>query len=178
MTAATGAAFIEYPMMAVNRTKDPVRGVFYPASILKAVSSLLLHRPMLGWDSALKSSDSQFAFGGRMQQGPSNYPKFQIYGKILSSSEVVCRSENCAAHRKKMRVFSAFYSRSRAGYVQRAETIVLSSLDDPRKKIASVRDSTISPVIASSRHSLLLRGPGASDVLFGLGVTTQDKEVA
>ena len=28
-----------------------------------------------------------------MQQGPSNYPKFQIYGKILSSSEVVCRSE-------------------------------------------------------------------------------------
>ena len=56
-------------MMAVNRTKDPVRGVFYPASILKAVSSLLLHRPMLGWDSALKSSDSQFAFGGRMHQG-------------------------------------------------------------------------------------------------------------
>ena len=27
--------------MAVNRTKDPVRGVFYPASILKTVSSLL-----------------------------------------------------------------------------------------------------------------------------------------
>jgi len=154
-------------MMDVNRTKDPVRGVFYPASILKTVSSLLLHRPMLGWDSALKSSDSQFAFGGRMQQGPSNYPKFQIYGKILSSSEVVCRSENCAAHRKKIRVFSAFYSRSRAGYVQRAETIRLSGVSNPKKKIASVPESTISPVIASSRHSLLLRGPGASDVLSG-----------
>jgi len=28
-----------------------------------------------------------------MHQAPGNYPKFQIYGKILSSSEVVCRSE-------------------------------------------------------------------------------------
>ena len=36
-----------------------------------------------------------------MQQGPSNYPKFQIYGKILSSSEVVCRSEKLCGTPKK-----------------------------------------------------------------------------
>jgi hypothetical protein len=39
----------------------------------------------------------------------------------------------------------------RAGYVQRIETIRLSSLSDPKKKIASVPESTIPPVIASSR---------------------------
>jgi len=42
-----------------------------------------------------------------MQQGPSNYPKFQIYGKILSSSEVVCRSEKlCGTPKKDQSLFS------------------------------------------------------------------------
>ena len=121
-------------MMAVNRTKDPVRGVFYPASILKTVSWLLLHRPMLGWDSALKSSDSQFAFGGRMHQGPSNYPKFQMHVKTLSTTEMVCGSWKLSGSGKRIRVLSAFCSRLRAGYVQRVETIGLNSVSDPKKK--------------------------------------------
>jgi len=42
-----------------------------------------------------------------MQQGPSNYPKFQICGKILSSSEVVCRSEKlCGTPKKDQSLFS------------------------------------------------------------------------
>jgi hypothetical protein len=53
---------------------------------------------------------------------------------------------------KGIRVFSVFCLRLRAGYVQRVETIRLSSVSDPKKKIASVRESTISPVIASSRR--------------------------
>jgi len=39
---------------------------------------------------------------------------------------------------------------AKKAYVQRLETIRLTSLSDPKKKIASVRESTISPVIASS----------------------------
>src|ERR1700757_3410825 len=57
-----------------------------------------------------------------------------------------------AARGKEIRVFSAFCSRLRAGYVKRVETIRLSSVSDPKKKIASIRVSTISPVIASSRY--------------------------
>jgi hypothetical protein len=59
---------------------------------------------------------------------------------------------SCAAHRKKIRVFSAFCLRSRAGYVKRAETLRLSGVSDPKKKIASDRESTIFPAIASSRY--------------------------
>jgi hypothetical protein len=55
-----------------------------------------------------------------------------------------------AAWGKGIRAFFAFCSRLRAGYVQRLETIRLSSLSDLKKKIAGVRESTISPVIASS----------------------------
>src|ERR1700751_5146638 len=62
-----------------------------------------------------------------------------------------------AARGKEIRVFSAFCSRLRAGYVKRVETIRLSSVSDPKKKIAGIRVSTISPVIASSRYPLLLR---------------------
>ena len=51
---------------------------------------------------------------------------------------------------RKIRVFSAFCSRLRAGYVKRVETIRLSSVNDPKKKTAGLRVSTISPVIASS----------------------------
>jgi hypothetical protein len=36
-----------------------------------------------------------------MHRAPGNYPKFQIYGKILSSSEVVCRSEKLYGTRKR-----------------------------------------------------------------------------
>jgi|SRR6516162_58621 hypothetical protein len=67
---------------------------------------------------------------------------------------------NRAAHRKEIRVFSAFCLRLRAGYAERAETIRLSSLDDPKKKIASVREATISPVIASNRHPSSPSGSG------------------
>jgi hypothetical protein len=45
--------------------------------------------------------------GGRMHQAPSNYPKFQIYGKILSSSEVVCRSKKfCGTPKRDQSLFS------------------------------------------------------------------------
>ena len=39
--------------------------------------------------------------GGGMQQGRSNYPKFQIHEKALSTSEVVCRSEKLSGTWKK-----------------------------------------------------------------------------
>jgi hypothetical protein len=67
-----------------------------------------------------------------------------------------------AARGKEIRVFSAFCSRLRAGYVKRVETIRLSGVSNPKKKIASLRVSTISPVIASSRYPLLLRAPTTS----------------
>src|SRR6516165_8865043 len=59
---------------------------------------------------------------------------------------------NWVARRKEIRVFSAFCLRLKAGYVRRVETIGLSSVSDPKKKIVSVRESTISLVIASSRR--------------------------
>src|SRR4029077_17871737 len=88
---------------------------------------------------------------GGMHQGRSNYPKFQIHEKVLSTTEMVCGPWKLSGSRKKDRVFSAFCLRLRAGYVQRAETIRLSSLDNPEKKIVSDRESTISPAIANSR---------------------------
>ena len=36
-----------------------------------------------------------------MHQGRSNYPKFQIHEKTLSTSEVVCRSEKLSGTRKR-----------------------------------------------------------------------------
>ena len=36
-----------------------------------------------------------------MRQGQRNYPKFQIHEKILSTSEVVCRSEKLNGKRKR-----------------------------------------------------------------------------
>jgi hypothetical protein len=42
-----------------------------------------------------------------MHQAPGNYPKFQIYGKILSSSEVVCRSKKlCGTPKRDQSLFS------------------------------------------------------------------------
>ena len=42
-----------------------------------------------------------------MHQAPGNYPKFQIYGKILSSSEVVCRSKTlCGTPKRDQSLFS------------------------------------------------------------------------
>ena len=81
-----------------------------------------------------------------MHQAPGNYPKFQIYGKILSSSEVVCRSKKLCGTPKRIRVFSAFCLRLKAACARRVETIRLSRVSDPKKKIASLRESTISPV--------------------------------
>ena len=99
--------------------------------------------------------------------------------KLFLQAKSFVDLRNRAAHRREIRVFSAFCLRLRAGYAERAETIRLSSLDDPKKKIASVREATISPVIASSRYPPFSFGaPGQAMVLFGLGVTTQDKEVA
>jgi hypothetical protein len=45
---------------------------------------------------------------------------------------------NLTARQKEIRVFSAFCLRSRAGYVQRAETIKLSGASDPKKKIPGI----------------------------------------
>jgi len=39
--------------------------------------------------------------GGRIHQGPSNYPKFRIHEKTLSTSEVVCRSEKLSGTPKR-----------------------------------------------------------------------------
>jgi len=60
------------------------------------------------------------------------------------------------ARAKGIRVFSAFYLRLRAGYVRRVETIGLSGVSDAKKKIASLREATISPVIVSSEDALIL----------------------
>ena len=87
-----------------------------------------------------------------MHQGRSNYPKFQIHEKTLSTSEVVSGAGKLSGTRKRDQSLSAFCLRLRAGYAERAETIRLSSVSDPKKKIASVREATISPVIASSRY--------------------------
>ena len=83
---------------------------------------------------------------------------------------------SCAAHRKKIRVFSAFCLRSRAGYVKRAETLRLSGVSDPKKKIASDRESTIFPAIASSRYPPLLRSR-AHKSQFPIGALPQHRKV-
>jgi len=72
-------------------------------------------------------------------------------GKFSPRAKSFVALRNSAAHRKEIRVFSAFCLRLRAGYVTRVKTIRLSSVSDPKKKIASVREATSSPVIANSR---------------------------
>jgi hypothetical protein len=95
-----------------------------------------------------------------MHEGRSNYPKFQFHEKTLSSQSRFGGLGSLVARGKGIRVFSVFCLRLRSGYVKRVETIRLSSVSDPKKKIAGIRVSTVSPVIASSRNPLLLRGPG------------------
>src|SRR6516162_7486974 len=95
-----------------------------------------------------------------MHQGRSNYPKFQMDEKILTTTEMVCGPWKLGGTRKRDQSLLAFCWRLRAGYVKRVETIRLSSVSDPKKKIAGTGVSTISPVIASSRYPLLLRAPG------------------
>ena len=83
-----------------------------------------------------------------MHRGRSNYPQFQMHEKTLSTTEMVCGSWKLSDARKRdQSLFSLLLeieSRLRKG----VETTRLSSVSDPKKKIASVRDSAISPVIA------------------------------
>ena len=71
--------------------------------------------------------------------------------KLFLQAKSFVDLRNRAAHRREIRVFSAFCLRLRAGYAERGETIRLNSLRDPEKKIVSDRESTISPAIANSR---------------------------
>jgi hypothetical protein len=86
-----------------------------------------------------------------MHEGRRNYPKFQIHEKTLSTSEVFCRSEKlCGARKSDQSLFNLLLEiESRLGTKGRNDQ--MSSLGDPKKKIASVRESIISPVNAGSR---------------------------
>ena len=67
-------------------------------------------------------------------------------GKFSPRAKSFVALRNCTARGKGIKVFSAFCLRLRAGYVQRIETIRLSSLSDPKKR---------SPAF-QSQHSLPL----------------------
>ena len=86
-----------------------------------------------------------------MHQGSSNYPKFQIHEKALSTTEIVCGCWKLSGTPKRdQSLFSLLLEiESRLRTEDRNDQ--LSSLSDPKKRIASVPESTIPPVIASSR---------------------------
>jgi hypothetical protein len=96
-----------------------------------------------------------------MQHERSNFPKLKIHEKTLSTTEIVRGFGELSGTRKRDQSLSAFCLRLRATYVQRIEAMRLSSVSDPKKKIASVREPTTSPVIANSR------APGTSCGFFG-----------
>jgi hypothetical protein len=105
-----------------------------------------------------------------MHQGRTDFPKSKFTRKLSLQPKSFAGLGGRVAGRKEIRVFSAFCLRLRAAYVQRVETIRLSSVSDPKKKIASLREPTISPVIASSRYPFLLRTPITSRDVRGGGL--------
>ena len=86
-----------------------------------------------------------------MHQERSNYPKFQIHEKTLSTSEVVCRPGKLSGTRKRdQSLFSLLLEiESRLHTEDRNDQI--EQLKRSKEKIASVPESTFPPVIASSR---------------------------
>ena len=49
----------------------------------------------------MRIADEIDCSGGRMHQGPSNYPKFQMHEKVLSTTEMVCGSWKLSDARKR-----------------------------------------------------------------------------
>ena len=88
--------------------------------------------------------------GGGMHQARSNYPEFQTHEKTLSTSEVLRRSEKLNSGRNTDQSLFSLLLEIESSLVLRVETINLGGLSDPIKGIASIRESTISLVIASS----------------------------
>jgi hypothetical protein len=89
-----------------------------------------------------------------MHQGRGDYPKVQSHQKNLSTTELVCGPWKLSGTPKRDQSLFSLLLEIEGRLRKRAETIRLSNLDDPKKKIASLRVSTISPVIASSRYPL------------------------
>ena len=86
-----------------------------------------------------------------MQHERSNFPKLQIHEKTLSTTEIVRGFGELSGTRKRDQSLFSLCLRLRAAYVQRVETMRLSSVSDPKKKVAGIREPTISAAIANSR---------------------------
>ena len=87
-----------------------------------------------------------------MHQGRSNYPKFQIHEKALSTTEMVCGPWKLSGPRKRNQSFFSLLLEIEGRLREEGRNDQIEQRNRSKEKDLRVREPTISPVIASSRH--------------------------
>ena len=85
-----------------------------------------------------------------MHQERSSYPKFPIHEKTFPAGDVVCWLGKLGGMGKRDQSLFSLLLEIESRVRTEARNNEIETLSDLKKKIAGVRESTISPVIASS----------------------------